>query len=633
MMEVPEKTGLDDYLCNHSVDEFKQLPVHEIRKLTIDEMIEGTTPNIEPDELKKIVKRIASTKAETEKSLYINKLSEMTDISKGRITKDVKAYETQKERKSSQAEALIAYGSELPLCHDQNKEAFISLNNETIPLRSKKVKQLLSYKHYQNTGKAVNSDSLNQAVTALEGRAIFESPTRKLSNRVASVGSEIWHDMGDGQALRNTAAGWSVTVAPFLFRRYGHQQPQTMPISGGDPFRIFEFLNISEEHRLLTLVVIISYFIPDIPHPIFHPHGAQGAGKTTLCRIIKKICDPSSIETLITPRDMTQLVQVIAHHHVCLFDNLSDLPSWMSDIIAQACTGGGFSKRQLYTDDEDVVYKVKRCIGLNGINLVISKPDLMDRSILLHLERINAARRKDETQLWVEFEEAKPKILGAIFDVISKAMRIYPDVKLEQLPRMADFAKWGYAIAEALGGRGREFLHAYQENVERQNEEVIQGNTLAQAILTFMADKESWGGTIKSAWVELNTLANPDKKDPTFPKTNRTLRKQLTRIKTNLMDLGVTFKISPRTQEGYPIAFQKDRNFASFGALSCNSLSDKDLAHEPNMKQNEPNEFDTSFDTFSKPLQNEDLNQNMKQMNQMNQNSIPFGEDLREIEI
>jgi hypothetical protein len=301
----------------------------------------------------------------------------------------------------------------------------------------------------------------------------------------------------------------------------------------------------------------------------------------------------------------------------------------MSDILAQACTGGGFSKRQLFTDDEDIIYKVKRCIGLNGINLTISNPDLMDRSILLHLERINPSKRIAEEELWDNFEKAKAGILGGIFDVITKAMSIYAEVKLDRLPRMADFAKWGYVIAEVLGGRGNEFLEAYQQNVERQNEEIIQCNTLAQTVLAFMADKPSWSGTIKDAWKALREIADPDKTDDTFPKSSRTLRKLLERIKTNMMDMGINFRIGKRTGKGYPITFQKDTKFASFDTSNCNPLSNKDLTDEAKVNQNVSNEFDTPFSTSPKSLQDKELNQDVPNVPK----SHTCWNDLNEVEI
>ena len=149
---------------------------------------------------------------------------------------------------------------------------------------------------------------------------------------------------------------------------------QVTPVSGGNPDDVFEFLNISNDHQLLFLVYIITNFIPDIPHPVLHPHGEKGAGKTTMFKIIKKLCDPSSIEALIMPRDAQQLVQVIAHHQVCLFDNISGIKPWVTDLLAQACTGAGLSKRQLYTDDEDIIFQVKDLyyqIQYSGVELSV----------------------------------------------------------------------------------------------------------------------------------------------------------------------------------------------------------------------------------------------------------------------
>ena len=54
---------------------------------------------------------------------------------------------------------------------------------------------------------------------------------------------------------------------------------------------------------------------------------------------------------------------------------------------------------------------------------------------------------------------------------------------------MADFAVWGEAIARAMGYNTMEFLNVYNENIGRQNIEVLEANLLAQAIIKFV---ESW---------------------------------------------------------------------------------------------------------------------------------------------
>lgn len=483
--------------------------------------------------------------------------------------------EKTQNKKPSQVELLLKIAASLTLFHDQNKTPYTFINNETIPLSASKLKDYLSHQFYRAERKAPNSDTLNQCLNVLKGKALFESPKIELFNRIADKDGAFWYDLCDGRAVKITSDGWEITNNfPILFRRYTHQQPQTEPSRNGNAWDIFKYLNIHEENHLLVLVYVISCFIPDIPHPIFHPHGQHGAGKTTLCNVIKRLCDPSSIEAIITPRDATQLIQVLAHHHVCLFDNMSDLPVWMSDILAQACTGGGFSKRQLFTDDDDIVYQIKRCIGINGINLLISRSDLMDRSILLHLDRIDPSKRKDEKVLWTEFEKDKAGILGGIFSVLSAAIREYPSINPNRLPRMADFARWGYAITKALGRDVNEFSKAYQLNIERQNEEVIANNTLAQAVLRFMEGKEVWEGTIKEAYQALSDIARPDKSDGTFPKTERGLRKQLNRIKTNLADVGICFTIGDRTDRGIPISFQHNKKSSTFTTFNTGTPVD-----------------------------------------------------------
>ena len=544
----PEK-GLDDYLCSHTSNDLFFLEEEKLHK---------TEPQIKK--------------------------------------KDVR----EKQEQPTQAEILLGIASDIILFHDQYKEAFCFIDNTVYLLKSTTVKDMLSYKYYKEIGKAPNSDALTQAINTLKGKANFECPEISLHNRIALHDNSIWYDNCDGSAIKITANEWQLTKnIPILFRRYSHQEKQIVPVKGGDPWHVFNFLNVDKEHQLLVLVYIISCFIPDIPHPIFHPHGAQGSGKTTFCRVCKSLIDPSQLETLIMQRDYAQLIQAIAHHHFVPFDNLSDLPGWASDILSIACTGGGLSKRQLYTDEDDVVLSVRRCIGINAINLLISRADLMDRAILLHLERINPSTRRDETEFWADFKQEKAVILGGIFDVLAAAMAIYPTIKLKQLPRMADFARWGYAIGESLQtGGGDDFLKAYGDNISRQNEEVIQGNTLIMSILKEMNEKPLWEGTIKSTYNRLREITEPDKNDPSFPKTERKLRAHLERARTTLMQQGIYFSIGERTAQGIPITFERRHLPENIKSSTSSTFGAQKQAENVDNVHNEANELD--FVSFGK---------------------------------
>ncbi len=109
---------------------------------------------------------------------------------------------------------------------------------------------------------------------------------------------------------------------------------------------------------------------------------------------------------------------------------------------------------------------------MNGINSVPTKADLIDRSLFLEPERIPKTQRKTEAQLWREINKKKPGILGAIFDILSDALRLKPTVELRELPRMADFCQWGEAISQGMGHMPLVFKKAYLGEIKTNLSEV-----------------------------------------------------------------------------------------------------------------------------------------------------------------
>lgn len=255
----------------------------------------------------------------------------------------------------------------------------------------------------------------------------------------------IFYDLSDErwQVVKITKDGWDiVSNPPILFRRYGHQKPQVLPSKNGDIKLLLPFLNFkNEDDKNLFLIWLISCLIPHIPHPIPVLFGSQGSAKSTVLKLAKMILDPSITLLFSIPRDISELVQTLDHHWFVPFDNLSSLRDWQSDALCRAVTGEGFSKRQLYTDDEDVIFCYKRCIGLNGINCVAAKPDLLDRAILFELNRIEKEKRKEEGEIWSDFYKVLPRILGGCFDTLSKTISIFHSIRLNELERMADFTR------------------------------------------------------------------------------------------------------------------------------------------------------------------------------------------------
>lgn len=294
------------------------------------------------------------------------------------------------------------------------------------------------------------------------------------------------------------------------------------------------------------MVYLVSCFIPGFPHPVLSVYGAQGSAKSMLRKLLRKLIDPSSIEVSSFPKDTNELAQLLAHHWCIFFDSISTLPGWISDMLCKAVSGDGFSKRELYSDDDDVIYTFKRCIGINGINLVISKPDLLERSILLELERVPQDQRKQEKELLEEFERQRPMILGGIFETIAKALVVRPTITLSELPRMADFAVLGCAIAEALGHTRDQFIKAYYENINHQNERVLGESLIAVAVREMLKTVPEWEGTPSELLQILTETANEQgintDRERDWPKGANVLTRRLNELKTNLTVDGVQFR-------------------------------------------------------------------------------------------
>lgn len=474
-------------------------------------------------------------------------------------------------KKKSQADKLIELLNKdnCTLFHDQFNEpyAHIFINDhwETSKIKSKNFKLFLCSKFWESEGKAANSNAIASALNVLEGKACFNGQEIALENRVVYREGEIWYDLANEkwQAVKITTNGWEIVdEPPILFRRYSHQQSQVIPTKIKVDLKEFNyFVNLAQPEQLkLLLVYVVSCFIPDIAHPIPILYGPQGAAKTTLGRMLRSLIDPSSVGVLSLPTAVNDLIQLISHHWFAFFDNVTSMTDWASDSLCRAVTGEGFSKRELYSDDDDVIYNFRRCIGLNGINVAAKKPDLLDRGILLKLERINGDKRKSERSLWKEFDELKPVMLGGIFDALSKAMKLHGSVKLNQIPRMADFTIWGCAIAEALGFSQSEFLQIYYTNIDQQNDEAIEESSVAMAILSFMKTRTEWESSPSDLFQKLDVIAeteNLNDRGSDWPASASSLSRSINQMSANLGEKNIYVELRKGSNGQRTIRIQK----------------------------------------------------------------------------
>ena len=431
--------------------------------------------------------------------------------------------------------------------YDQYDDAYIAFNGDgskVCKVSSKTCKQwIMRLGHIENE-KGPASSVINQVVQMLEGQALFEGEQHELDVRLfKNEDGSLLYDLGSG-SVQVDKSGWAVLEKPpIVFKRLSHQKPQVVPKRGGNLKQLLKYINLDNEpEQILFLTFVVTAFIPGFAHPILILHGTQGAGKSTPMKIVKELVDPSALNSgLPHPDSLANFGQTANHNAFLYYDNLSLVADWFSDALARAATGSSFSKRQLFTDDEDVIYSFQRTIALNGINQVVSRSDLLDRSILLQLERITPDKRKEFNTFWADFEKDRPYILGAIFETIAKSMEAYPTVKVSSWPRMADFAHWGYAIAEVAGYGGAKFLKAYSDNIKQQHDHAIAASPLAQTIVEFMRERTKWSGEPAELYGLLHDIAVKLQLDRNslWPRDAANMGKALNQLIPNLVGKGI----------------------------------------------------------------------------------------------
>jgi hypothetical protein len=348
------------------------------------------------------------------------------------------------------------------------------------------------------------------------------------------------------RAIEVDRDGWRVIDEPQVrFRRAAGMKELPAPASGGTILLLRKFLNVkTDQDFYLAVAWIIAALGGRGPYPVLMLAGEQGSSKSTFAAILRSVIDPNTSALRTLPRGDRDLFISAVNSHILAFDNLSGLSAAMSDALCRLANGGGFAVRQLYSDADEVLFDAMKPIMLTAIEDIIVRPDLADRALFITLQPIAEKDRRSEADLWREFEPVKPLILGALLDAVSHGLRALPDVKLERVPRMADFAKWASACEGKLWKPGN-FIDAYRQNVEAAVVDVIDADVVGSAVRDFMAERESWDGTATMLLNTLRPIAEPDF-SRTWPATGWALGNRLRRAATFLRKIGIDIKFGER---------------------------------------------------------------------------------------
>ncbi len=374
-------------------------------------------------------------------------------------------------------------------------------------------RKYIRYMCYQLHHKAVPKESLQQVLDTMAVKAQNEGVEITPAYRCAFHDQKIFYYLADPEqtVICIDKDGYRVIEeSPVPFIKKQNMSEQVLPLESETSLKKFgrKYWNFTtQESRVLHWVLIITRFIAEGSRPIIYYMGDRGSAKSTSMKLDKMIVDPSEIDVKALPKSVPDVVATVSGQYAVCFDNVSRVSEEVSDIFCIAATDGYYSKRMLYTDNAECAVKLNARIALSGITNLTSKPDLVDRLVCLRLERIDSTKRLTEAEIKKDFRKDLPYILDRIFITLSKAISIYEKINLERLPRMADFAKWGYAVAEALGYGGDKFLKLYERNQVELLDNMLSEDTVLSVLITVLREHHYFKGTVTELLSSLTAVA------------------------------------------------------------------------------------------------------------------------------
>ena len=458
--------------------------------------------------------------------------------------------------KESQATQLVKIArAECKLFHNRDGDCFASMtidgHRETHSLKSQKSKDWLGRRLFETIKKTPGSQSLQDATNTLGGFASFDGERIETHVRIAQHEDAIYLDLCDDrwQAIEIDSSGWRVVETPPVhFTRPRGLTALPEPLTGGGVDLLRDFINIeSDDEFNLLLAYLVHSLQPTGPYTVLVLNGQQGSGKSTASEMIRSLVDPSIAPLRSAPRDQHDLMIAASNGRLVCYDNLSTIPYWLSDALCRLSTGGGMSCRKLYSDNEETLFFACLPILINGIDSLTERSDLISRVVRITLPTLDRSKCKQPSILWEEFERARPRILGALLDAVSCALKNFDSVELPELPRMADFAVWTVAAAPALGFEGEDFLRAYNQNRADDVEIALDGSIVAPVLRAWIAERGSWSGTASDLLELLTQKADNTANRKGWPSKANSLSGQLKRLAPNFRAVGIEIAFGRET--------------------------------------------------------------------------------------
>ncbi|WP_162798016.1 TOTE conflict system archaeo-eukaryotic primase domain-containing protein [Sulfitobacter sp. JL08] len=355
----------------------------------------------------------------------------------------------------------IDFLTDVKILRDQSDKAYAELRDrDFVPIDSSEFKETIALALYRKDQNLPDERAVKGAQMIAMAMARDTDP-ENIALRYSRIGGKRYAFLADKERsiVEIDVDGWRFNNdAPVQFRK-GVGLPMTVE-EGGTIRDLTDFLNVDDDSMVFLLAWMVTAIIhPGGQCPIAVLDGIAGSGKSSTLSTIVQIVDPKVGAQAGDPSSEEDLLVSAYQSAVMSFDNVTSLAK-LSDPLCRLSTGGGMSKRKMYTNEGVFALDAMRPVMVAGVDPTFYKQDLIERIIRVTLTKPTSYM--DEEEFMAKRQELLPRLRGALYDLAAKVLRDVHGIE-QKTARFGVYSRVGESIARQMGRSNGWFLKAYAD--------------------------------------------------------------------------------------------------------------------------------------------------------------------------
>lgn len=265
-------------------------------------------------------------------------------------------------------------------------------------------------------------------------------------------------------------------------------------------------------HQQRALMVwMLSTALPDLmpTKPLLIVEGAPGSGKSSAMQLLQLALLGKKRPTILSAKQEDDFGIILLRAPICVLDNLDGYVPWLPDAVCAYVTAGEWTRRRLYTDNEQITIRPHSFIAVASKNPVsFRREDTADRCIVLRLERRKKFQHQGKLEAKVLGQRAR--LLGEFIWLINQMVKTIRertvDEEIEEVNRMADFAGMTRVVGKVLDWTTDDVENLLHSLQSERNAFINEGDSLGEILGKWIVYRPKNGPSNINREIPLNLL-------------------------------------------------------------------------------------------------------------------------------